>query len=81
MKRTTIVLSDNLALAIESESKRTGESVSAIARRALEEHLGLGSGARRRPGFIALGGSGRNNVGEEMEDLLKETGFGEPRPR
>jgi len=81
MKRTTIVISDELALAIESESKRTGRSASAIARHALEEHLGIGPDANRRPGFVALGASGPNNVGEDMEELLQESRFGEPRPR
>lgn len=81
MKRTTIVISDELALAIESESKRTGRSASAIARHALEEHLGIGPDANRRPGFVALGASGPNNVGEDMEELLRESRFGEPRPR
>jgi Arc/MetJ family transcription regulator len=79
MKRTTIAITDDLALALEVEAKRTGESVSAIARRALEEHLGTESGGRRKLGFAALGASGKNSVGRDMEELLEESGFGEPR--
>jgi len=79
MKRTTIAITDDLALALEVEAKRTGESVSAIARRALEEHLGTAPGGRRRLGFAALGSSGKNTVGRDMEELLEESGFGEPR--
>jgi hypothetical protein len=81
MKRTTIAITDDLALALEVEAKRTGESVSAIARRALEEHLGTAPGGRRKLGFAALGRSsdGITNAAERMDELLEEYGFGDPR--
>ncbi len=79
MKRTTIAITDDLALALEVEAKRTGNSVSAIARRALEEHLSITKGHPRKLGFAALAGSGPSNTGERIEALLEESGFGEPR--
>jgi hypothetical protein len=80
MKRTTIAITDDLALALEIEAKRTGESVSAIARRALEEHLGTAPGGRRKLGFAALGRSsdGITDAARRMDELLEEYGFGDP---
>ena len=78
MKRVTVAMSEGLAVALRAEAQRRGESVSAIARRALAEHLGTAPGGRRKLGFAALGSSGKNSVAQDMEELLAEYGFGEP---
>ncbi len=73
MKRTTISLPDELARALEREARRRSLPVSAIARAALAEHLGVGRpGERRSLPFAALGRSGHSTTGRDMEELLEE---------
>jgi metal-responsive CopG/Arc/MetJ family transcriptional regulator len=54
MKRTTISLSDDLALAVQGEAKRQSASVSEVVRKALAEYL-RGSTAKRQISFAGLG--------------------------
>jgi Arc/MetJ-type ribon-helix-helix transcriptional regulator len=70
MKRTTISLPDDLAVAVEREARRRRVSVSEVARRALAEHLGLDDGARRKLPFVALGRSGHHDTAERIEEIL-----------
>lgn len=72
MKRTTISLPDDLAVATEREARRRRVSVSEVARQALAEHLGLNDVARRPLPFAALGRSGRRDTAERLEDLLAQ---------
>lgn len=72
MKRTTISLPDDLALAAEREARRRRVSVSELARQALAEHLGLNGAVRRPLPFAALGRSGRRDTAERLEELLGE---------
>jgi len=53
MTRTTITLPDDLASALKREARRRHTSVSALAREALAERLGLG-GAKRELPFVAI---------------------------
>jgi predicted transcriptional regulator len=53
MTRTTITLPDDLASALKREARRRHTSVSAVAREALAERLGLG-GAKREVPFAAI---------------------------
>ncbi len=69
MKRTTISLPDELALALEREARRRGESVSALTRQVLAERFGLAGGARRLP-IRNLGRSGRSDTSARIEELL-----------
>ena len=71
MKRTTIVLTDDIALVLEREAKRQGTSVSEAARRALIAHFGLEEGKRHLP-FVAIGASGDGDTAETTEELLAE---------
>lgn len=72
MRRTTVSLPDDLAAALERESRRRSIPVSAIAREALVMHLGLGRPEQQRElPFAAVGGSGANSTGRDMELLIE----------
>lgn len=72
MRRTTISLPDELADALERESRRRALPASAIARDALTEYLGLGhAGEQRSLPFAALGRSGHRTTARDMEELLE----------
>ena len=70
MKRTTISLPDDLAVAVQREALRRRVSVSEITRRALAEGLGLADGRSRKLPFAALGRSGYRNTAQDMEEIL-----------
>jgi Arc/MetJ-type ribon-helix-helix transcriptional regulator len=69
MKRTTISLPDDLAVAVEREARRRRVSVSEVARQALSEHLGL-DGKKRHLPFVALGRSGYHDTADRIEEIL-----------
>ena len=72
MKRTTISLPDDLAAALERETRRRATPASAIVRDALADYLGLADSDTPRPlPFASLGRSGHRNTAREMEELLK----------
>ncbi|GAC1576373.1 MAG: hypothetical protein NVS3B18_10180 [Candidatus Dormibacteria bacterium] len=71
MRRTTISIPEELALAAEREARRRSSSVSAIAREALAAHLGLAGNARTLP-FANLGRSGTRDTARRIDDLLKK---------
>lgn len=70
MKRTTITLPDELAVAVAREARRRRLSVSQIAREALATYLGLDGGEPRQLPFAALGSSGHHATAREFEDIL-----------
>lgn len=69
MKRTTISIPEQLALAVQREARRRSTSVSEIAREALAAHLGL-AGERRPLPFADLGRSGTRHTARQMEELM-----------
>jgi len=69
MKRTTISLPSDLALAAEREARRRSISVSEIAREALAAHLGMAGEARDLP-FANLGHSGTRHTARRLDELL-----------
>ena len=69
MKRTTISIPDDLALAAEREARRRSTSVSEIAREALAARLGLAGGTTPLP-FANLGRSGSHDTARRMEELM-----------
>ena len=81
MKRTTIAITDELAIALEAEAQRRGESVSAVVREALEEHLPASARNRRVLPFAAVGssGDGPSDVASNIDEYLEKYGYGEPR--
>jgi predicted transcriptional regulator len=73
MKRTTITLPDDLAAALERETRRRHTSASAVAREALSRYLGLSeNGEPRTLPFANLGRSGHHDTAERIEELLEQ---------
>ena len=70
MKRTTISLPDDLAVALEREAQRRRLSVSYVVREALQAQLGLAGDKPRKLPFAALGGSGHRNTARDFEEIL-----------
>jgi predicted transcriptional regulator len=70
MKRTTISLPDDVAVALAREARRKRTSVSGVARAALVAHLGLDAERRELP-FAALGASGESATARNLEDILE----------
>lgn len=72
MKRTTITLSDDLALTLEREARRRRTSVSQVTRDVLGAYFGLGGQEPRELPFAALGHSGYTTTARDMEEILAE---------
>ena len=70
MKRTTIKLSDDLDARLRHEAERRGITIAEVAREAIATHLGVARG--RTLGAAAAGHSGRHDVSERVEDILRE---------
>lgn len=69
MRRTTILLQDDLADQLDYERRRRNSSTAAIVREALTEYLAGGKTARRLP-FVALGRSGKRDTARKAESIL-----------
>jgi hypothetical protein len=67
MKRTSIVLTDELAMLIEREGRRRGVPAATVVRDALDVYFSA------RPEGVAIVGFGRSNetrVSQDMEEIL-----------
>lgn len=71
MKRTTVVLSDELSFLLEQERRRRDVSAAAIIREALTAYLSATMETKPLP-FIALGNSGYNDTGRRAKEILRE---------
>lgn len=70
MKRTTVVLPDDLAALLDLERRRRDVSTATIIREALTAYLrGDGAWPTRLP-FVALGRSGFQDTAREAEAIL-----------
>ena len=69
MKRTTVKISDELDARLRHEAERTGRTISDITREALESYLGVGQ--RPRLSFEKVGRSGRSDISERIEEILR----------
>jgi predicted DNA-binding protein len=69
MKRTTIKLPDDLDSRLRYEARRRGTTISEVTREAISEHLG---GPKRQLLAAAAGRSGRRDVSERIEEILRE---------
>lgn len=69
MKRTTVKLPDELDLRLRHEARRRRTTISEVTRQAIAEHLG---GAERHLLAAAAGRSGRGDVSERIEEILRE---------
>lgn len=68
MRRTTIKIPDDLDARLRHEAARSGSTISDVTRAALEAHLG---GGRRRLGAAGAGRSGRADVSERIEEIIR----------
>jgi predicted transcriptional regulator len=70
VKRTTVKISDELDARLRNEASRRGATISEVTREALDAHLG--GGPRRR--LLAAGSfrSGRGDLSERIEEILRE---------
>jgi metal-responsive CopG/Arc/MetJ family transcriptional regulator len=71
MKRTTIALPDELAMALDREAKRRHASFSEITRAALARHRGIGEDSAHKLSFAGLGHSGHRTTARDMEKLMQ----------
>ena len=79
MKRTTVKIPDELDARLRHEAARRETTISAITREALEAHLGMEGGRRRRR--LAGAGefrSGQGDVARRVEEILREEWGGRP---
>ena len=67
MKRTTVMLPDDIAARLKHESRRRGVSVAEIVREAVEQHL-LPAGKRRMLSLVAIGEGGPPDASERIEE-------------
>lgn len=70
MRRTTILLDDDLADRLDYERRRRNQSTTAIVREALTEYLAGGKPRKRRLGFANLGRSGHRDTSEKIDEIL-----------
>lgn len=70
MKRTTVKLPDDLDTLLRHEAARRGITVSELTREAIAEHLG--AGRRRTLLATGVGCSGRSDVSERIEEILRQ---------
>ncbi|MBA2519198.1 MAG: CopG family transcriptional regulator [Chloroflexia bacterium] len=66
MKRTTVLLPDDLAYLLDRERRRRGVSMAAIVREAIAAHFNITGEPRQLP-FAALGHSGLPDLGANDE--------------
>lgn len=71
VQRTTVKLPDELDARLRHEAARRGTTVSALTREAIEAHLGAG-GSRRRLLAAGAGASGRDDISERIEAILRD---------
>ncbi len=69
MRRTTVKLPEALDARLRHEAERRGLTIAEVTRQALEAHLGVGG--RRRLGAAGAGRSGRSDVSERIEEILR----------
>ena len=70
MRRTTVKLPDELDTRLRHEAERRGMTISELTREAIETHLG--AGGYRRLSSTAAGRSGRSDVAERVEEILRD---------
>ena len=70
MKRTTIMLTDELWSLVDCEARRTGSSVSAVIRRALEDEYCVSDGTRLPP-FVAMFNDPAMTPAAQVDDVIR----------
>jgi hypothetical protein len=74
MKRTTVMLCDEMAVLVENERKRRDVSTAEVVREALAVYVGVnGDEHVRRLTFIGIGVSGGDGrIAERLDEILAE---------
>jgi predicted transcriptional regulator len=67
MKRTTVKLPDELDARLRHEASRRRMTIAELTREAIESHLG----GRRRLLAAGAGRSGRDDISERIEEILR----------
>lgn len=75
MRRTTIKIPDGLDDRLRFEARRRGMTISELTREAIAAHLG--ASPRRRLRAAGAGSGDGSSVADRIDELLRETGFGE----
>lgn len=70
VKRTTVKLPDDLDARLRHEADLRGVTISDVTREALREYLGIRS--RRALGAAGVGRSGRTDISERIEEILRQ---------
>ncbi len=70
MRRTTVKLPEDLDARLRHEARRRGVPIADVTREALEAHLGSNK-TRRKLGAAGAGRSGRSDVSERIEEILR----------
>jgi hypothetical protein len=71
MKRTTVVLPDDLYHLMERERRKRDVSAATIMREALAAYLGATDEPRHIP-FAGIGDSGHHDTGRRIREILRE---------
>jgi hypothetical protein len=71
MRRTTVMIPDDLDARLRHEAKRRAMTMSEVTREALEAHLGTGPG-RRRLRAVGIGKSGSSDTSTRVDEILGE---------
>jgi predicted transcriptional regulator len=75
MKRTTVFVDDEVIGALQTIARRRGVPLAEITREALGAYVSRRQRRRKSLTLAGIGSSGRDDVAERAEELLKE-GFG-----
>jgi hypothetical protein len=72
MVELRVMVSDELAEQLAERARQEHTTPEQLASRAVESLLGSsGAPAGRDPGFVALGSSGRSDISERAEEILR----------
>jgi predicted transcriptional regulator len=69
VRRTTVKIPDDLDARLRHEARRRGVTIAEVTRAALEQHLDVRH--RRQLGAKAAGRSGRSDISERIEDIIR----------
>lgn len=72
MKRTTVMLPDELATLIDLERQKWDVSTAEVIRHALATYFGVDDAPPKRLSFIGIGASGFSDTASRMEEILAE---------
>jgi hypothetical protein len=69
MRRTTVMLPEDLDARLRHEAQRRGTTIAEVTRTALEGHLGAGK--RRKLQAAGAGRSGHDDISERIEEIIR----------